>query len=161
MARQPAKVLGAVDLRRLLQAVAKTRHPVRNHFLVLLSFHAGLRACEISGLTWPMVLGPSGKLSDSLSISGGIAKGGRSRCVPISLELRAARRQLHRHQGKPNEGPAIQSERGQAMTAPLHRKLVSGNLRRSRPLWVLVALGTPNLHHAYSTAAVQDGRLFA
>ncbi|TGN62496.1 site-specific integrase [Paracoccus liaowanqingii] len=117
MPRQPAKVLEAVDLRRLLHALATTRHPVRNHVLVLLSFHAGLRACEISGLTWPMVLGPSGKLSDSLSISGGIAKGGRSRCVPISSELSTALCQLHLHQGKPHEGPVIQSERGHAMTA--------------------------------------------
>lgn len=117
MPRQPAKVLDAVDLRRLLQTVATTRHPVRNHVLVLLSFHAGLRACEISGLTWSMVLGPSGQLADTLSISGGIAKGGRSRRVPISIELRAALRRLHRDQGKPREGPVIRSERGHAMTA--------------------------------------------
>lgn len=117
MPRQPAKVLDAVDLRQLLQAVAMTRYPVRNHVLVLLSFHAGLRACEISGLTWPMVLGPSGRLADTLSISGGIAKGGRSRCVPMSTELRAALRSLHQQQCKPLEGPVICSERGHAMTA--------------------------------------------
>lgn len=117
MTRQPAKVLDAVDVRRLLQALATTRHPVRNHVLVLLSFHAGLRACEISGLTWTMVLGPSGHLADTLSISGGIAKGGRPRCVPVSTDLRAALQRLHREQKKPREGPVIRSERGRAMTA--------------------------------------------
>lgn len=63
MYKLPARVLGRAELCRLLAAVNDTRHPTRNRTMILLSFHAGLRACEIAGLTWPMVLGPSGKLT--------------------------------------------------------------------------------------------------
>ena len=117
MPRQPAKVLEGGNLRRLLKTVALTRHPARNRVIVLLSFHAGLRACEIAGLTWSMVLGPTGKLTDTLSVAGGIAKGGRSRCIPISPDLMAALRALHRLEDRPATGPVVCSERGGHMTA--------------------------------------------
>ncbi|MFG6083651.1 tyrosine-type recombinase/integrase [Paracoccus litorisediminis] len=117
MPRQPAKVLEDGDLRRLLKAIALTRHPARNRVIVLLSFHAGLRACEIAGLTWPMVLGPTGKLTNTLAVTMGIAKGGRSRCIPISPNLRDALRALHRLEGRPVDGPVVCSERRGHMTA--------------------------------------------
>lgn len=66
--RHPAKVLEPADLRRLLRHVQSTRHPQRNRALVLLSFKAGLRACEIAGLSWPMVLAGNGKLGDGLAV---------------------------------------------------------------------------------------------
>lgn len=116
MLRQPAMVLGDDDVRRLLRAITQTRHPVRNRVIVLLSFHAGLRACEIAGLTWPMVLGPSGKFSGALSLCGGITKGGKSRVVPISPVLMSALKDLHHALGRPQTGPVVHSERGGAMT---------------------------------------------
>jgi integrase/recombinase XerD len=116
MYKQPAKVIGEAELCRLLQASKDTRHPTRNRTIILLSFHAGLRACEISGLTWPMLLGPSGKLTGSLAISLGIAKGGKSRSIPASKTLMAAIRKLHRESGWPRDGPVIRSERGGRMT---------------------------------------------
>jgi integrase len=47
----------------------------------------------------------------------GITKGGRPRCIPIATDLNAALKKLHRAQGRPYDGPVIQSERGGAMTA--------------------------------------------
>jgi integrase len=116
MHKQPAKILRDGDLCRLLKAISHTRDPVRNSAIVLLSFHAGLRACEIAGLTWPMALAPSGKLSGSLSLCGGITKGGRPRTIPISKRLIVALKNLHRQSGRPENGPVIRSERGGAMT---------------------------------------------
>lgn len=116
MHKQPAKVLRQAELVRLLGAIPNTRQPDRNRVIVLLSFHAGLRACEISGLTWGMILGPTGRLTGALSLSSGITKGGRPRCIPISEDLLSALRRLHRLQGRPQDGPVIQSERGGAMT---------------------------------------------
>lgn len=117
MHKQPAKVLDGKDLRCLLQAVQFTRHPSRNRVIVLLSFYAGLRACEISGLTWPMLLGPSGRFTGNLSICMGIAKGGRSRSIPASADLLRTLRSLHREQGRPLTGPVVRSERDGPMTA--------------------------------------------
>jgi integrase len=117
MYKQPAKVLAEAELCRLVVAADHTRYPFRNRVLVLLSFHAGLRACEISGLTWPMVLSPSGKLTGSLALCLGITKGGKPRTIPTSATLADALRRLHKNEGKPSAGPVVRSERGGNMTA--------------------------------------------
>jgi integrase/recombinase XerD len=114
---QPARVLAAADVLRLLDHVTWTRHPVRNQVIVLLSFKAGLRACEIAGLSWSMVLRPDGRLSDLLFVSGAIAKNGSARQIPIHPELKAALGRLRITSGKPRDGPVIRSERGGHMTA--------------------------------------------
>jgi len=56
MKRQPARVLEPESVRLLLAHVQGQRHPIRNSIMILLSFKAGLRACEIAGLDWSMVL---------------------------------------------------------------------------------------------------------
>jgi integrase/recombinase XerD len=97
--------------------VVAKRHALRNTVLALLSFKAGLRACEIAGIEWRMVLDPGGRVADSIEIDAGIAKMGSARRIPCHRDLRAALRSLHREQGRPTHGPVCQSERGGAMTA--------------------------------------------
>ena len=104
------------DVRRLLVHVGGLRHPYRNCVIVLLSFHAGMRACEIAGLDWRMVLTSTGEIADTIVLSCGITKGGRSRCIPVSPQLQRALRRLHRSQDRPLAGPVILSERDRAMT---------------------------------------------
>lgn len=115
MSRHPAKVLAPADLCRVLAHVQSSRHPSRNRVIVLLSFQAGLRAAEIAGLTWPMVLDSRGSVSATLYVSPGIAKLGRGRCLPLHPALRTALHLHHRAAGRPSEGPVIRSERGGAM----------------------------------------------
>lgn len=117
MARQPAKVLAQADVRRLLKHVETSRWPCRNGVMVLLSFKSGLRACEIAGLTWEMVLGSNGRLSTSVSVSRHIAKRGAARRIPMHSALKAELALLHAEGGKPLSGPVIRSERGDAMRA--------------------------------------------
>ncbi len=109
---QPARVLEAADVRRVLKHVHVHRYPIRSEVLVLLSFKAGLRACEIAGLSWEMVLKPSGQLNDQIAIARTIAKNGSARRVPMNAELAAALKRLHQASGRPKQGPVIQSERG-------------------------------------------------
>ena len=45
-----AKVLDQSELKRLLRVVSTTKHDKRNRVVVLLSYLAGLRACEIAAL---------------------------------------------------------------------------------------------------------------
>ena len=85
--------------------------------MVLLSFKAGLRACEISGLAWHMLLRPDGRLAKQIIISDRIAKKGSGRRIPMNPELSASLDQLRRHQGFPRDGPVIRSERGAHLTA--------------------------------------------
>ena len=117
MSRAPAKVLEPADLRRVLKHVKTQRYPTRNTAIILLSFKAGLRACEISGLTWSMVLRSDYKVSDQLYISASIAKKGSKRFIPMQRALRAALCKLHASYGQPREGPVISSERGAHMSA--------------------------------------------
>ena len=113
----PARVLEGKDVRRVLRHVRSTRHPLRNHAMVLLSFKAGLRACEIAGLDWTMVLRADGHVDRELSIARQIAKMGSGRRIPLQADLKAALVQLHRAEGRPLEGPVIRSERKRPMTA--------------------------------------------
>ncbi len=117
MNRQPAKVLEPAEVRRVIRHVRHTRHPTRNHVMVLLSFKAGLRACEIAGLTWPMILNGAGKLGSVVHVSRHIAKQGRARRIPMHPELAAALATLHTESGRLRDGPVICSERQRHMTA--------------------------------------------
>lgn len=117
MRRLPAKVLEADAVCRVLAHVEQQRHPIRNKVIVLLSFKAGLRACEIAGLDWTMVLQTNGEVSESISVSGDIAKNNSGRNIPVNQDLALALRNLHRWMGYPSTGPVIQSERLRRMTA--------------------------------------------
>ena len=85
--------------------------------MVLLSFKAGLRACEIAGLEWPMVLGSDGRVTDQITLARGIAKKGSGRLIPMHRKLTKALRKLHDAEGEPALGALIRSERGDKMTA--------------------------------------------
>lgn len=117
MHRQPARVLLPGNVRLLLAHVGDQTYSNRNQVMILLSFKAGLRACEISGLEWPMVLTSAGRVGNQLTIARGIAKGGRGRLVPVHSELRAGLKNLHHAQGRPQSGAVIRSERGDRLTA--------------------------------------------
>lgn len=111
-----AKVLTPGELRRLRAHVRRGRHGLRNKVLVMLSFNAGLRACEIAGLDWAMVLGPSGRLGVSIFVGDHIAKNGRGRRIPLHPDLKAALEELHKRRGKPVSGPVLLSQKGGHLT---------------------------------------------
>src|SRR5713226_8677031 len=90
MAGKQARPLSEVDLRRLLRLARQTRYPERDRAIVLLSVKAGLRACEIAGLTWAMLLDANGRLAPILEVRDSISKRGRGRIVPLNSELRTA-----------------------------------------------------------------------
>ena len=117
MDRLPARVLEPGDVRRLLVHAQGQRHHLRNKVIITLSFKAGLRACEIGGLTWPMVLKTNGRISEQIRISRHIAKCGSGRNIPIHSDLKSALAEYHRSMGGPTDGPVILSERGGSMTA--------------------------------------------
>ena len=115
MAGRQAKVLAASTLRRLLSYAAKSPTPKRDRVMILLSVRAGLRACEIAGLRWSMVLDGRGRVSDNIEIRDDIAKYGSGRRLPMHGELRLALSQLRR--GVSGDGPVVLSARGGHMRA--------------------------------------------
>lgn len=79
-----AKIIPDAALNKLLDEVAGTsRLPERDFVIILLSCKAGLRACEIAGLSWADVTDVSGGLSHTIVVPSGIAKKGHARVVPM------------------------------------------------------------------------------
>lgn len=114
MAGKQAKTLSTDHIDDLLFFAERSRHPLRNRLIVLLSVKAGLRAAEIAKLTWDMVLDPSGEVGATLELQDRIAKKGGGRSVPLHADLRQALIDARGTCG--GRGPVIRSERGGPMT---------------------------------------------
>jgi integrase/recombinase XerD len=115
MAGRQAKILTANQLKQALSAASKTRYPTRDRAMLLLSTKAGLRAAEIAGLTWSMILDASGRLTDEIALADYIAKKGSGRTIPVHPLLRATLIRLRRRTG--SKGHVIKSERGERLSA--------------------------------------------
>ena len=83
-----AKLLTKQQMDAFYLSLELTRNPSRNRLIFLLSVKAGLRAKEIAGLTWGMVLSASGDLEDSISLENTASKGNSGRLIPINKQLR-------------------------------------------------------------------------
>ncbi len=90
MAGKQAKILSSDHIDDLLFFAERSRHPDRNRLIVLLSVEAGLRAAEISKLTWEMVLGAGGEIGTVLELQDHAAKKRSGRSIPLHEDLRQA-----------------------------------------------------------------------
>ena len=115
MAGKQAKILTDGNCSRMLHYVAKSRYPVRDRTMVLLSLKAGLRASEIAKLTWPMVLDSRGKIGAAIELCDVAAKRNSGRSIPLHPELKRSLVRLHK--SSDGTGAVIPSERGGEMTA--------------------------------------------
>ena len=70
MPGKQAKVVTPPMLKRMLRHVSHSSFPARDRAMILLSVKAGLRACEIAGLDWSMVLDAQGRVSGTIAGSG-------------------------------------------------------------------------------------------
>jgi integrase len=100
---------GQVDA--VLGYLAKTRHPIRNRAIFLLSLKAGLRAKEIASLTWEMITDANGEVGQAIHLQDKASKGRSGRIIPMNGDVRSALQDLKRlAQAKPNAF-VISSER--------------------------------------------------
>lgn len=100
MPGKQAKVLSPDQLTRFLDHVETLRHPARNRVIVLLSFKAGLRACEIANLRWSMITDVDGNIADAIQLTDDASKtvknasmgraSGGGRTIPLHPLLGAA-----------------------------------------------------------------------
>jgi integrase len=114
MAGKQAKTLATDHIDDLLFFAERSRHPLRNRLIVLLSVKAGLRAAEIAKLSWDMVLGASGEVGSAIELQDKIAKKRGGRSIPTHTALRQALIEARKRCN--GQGPIIRSERGGAMT---------------------------------------------
>jgi integrase len=95
--------------------VSRSSFPARDRAMILLSIKAGLRAGEIAGLDWSMVLDPQGRVSGAINVRDVIAKKRGGRRIPMHPDLRRALERLAQT-GQP-VGPIIRSYRGSHLKA--------------------------------------------
>src|SRR6516164_2829115 len=115
MAGKQAKVITPPMLKRMLRHVSRSSFPQRDRAMILLSVKAGLRACEIAGLDWSMVLDARGRVSDTIHVRDLIAKKHRGRRIPMHPDLRRVLEKLV--QKVEPVGPVIRSYRGSHLKA--------------------------------------------
>lgn len=94
-----AKILTDKQQNIVLSHLEKSRYPLRNKVIFLFSFKAGLRAKEISGITWSMVCNSDGEIGTEINLENKVSKGQYSgRVVPMHRELRSLLIESLKHQ---------------------------------------------------------------
>jgi integrase len=132
-----AKVLSKQQIESLYLSLSLTRDPERNRLIFLLSVKAGLRAKEIAGLTWGMVLDASGDLADQIALENLASKGTSGRVIPINKLLKQElQRQLEKIlikstvQGIRNQR-VVQTQRGKETSAQVIVNMFKGWYERA------------------------------
>ena len=117
-----AKTLSTKQVDLVMNYLSSTRNPIRDQLIFLLSIKSGLRAKEISSLTWSMILDSDGEVSDYINITNSASKGktgGRS--IPINKQLKTKFIEFLNHQKVKMmfdvEGRVITTQRSQSTTS--------------------------------------------
>jgi integrase/recombinase XerD len=105
MSGKQAKILSNTEVNQLLHFARRTRNPLRNRVIVLLSAKAGMRAGEIAALTWDMVLDPQSQIGSVIELRDSAAKKGSGRLIPIHLDLAKALAAWRKSSGRKASGP--------------------------------------------------------
>lgn len=112
-----AKVLSKAQVDATFQYLGDRRNGLRNQTILLLSVRAGLRAKEIAGLTWSMLLDANGEMSDHINLTNEAAKGTSGRSIPINRSLRQVLIQLWMQSDQRADAHVIQTERSPRTSA--------------------------------------------
>lgn len=114
-----AKVLSKGQIEAVLGYLGSTRYPIRNRVIFLLSVKAGLRAKEISCLTWEMLTDAEGELGGTISLTNEASKGRSGRAIPLNKDLRLALVRLKGEAEKHSRSSSyvVTSERGEKASA--------------------------------------------
>ena len=114
MPGKQAKILSTTEVKQLLHFARRTRNPLRNRVIVLLSAKAGMRAGEIAALTWDMVLDPQSQIGSVIELRDSAAKKGSGRLIRIHPDLRKALAAWRKSSA--DSTYVVRSERGGQMT---------------------------------------------
>jgi integrase/recombinase XerD len=120
-----AKTLNKAQIEMISTYLRNKRNGLRNQTIFLLSVRAGLRAKEIAGLTWEMVLTPSGKISDCIHLTNRASKGkSGGRIIPMHNSIRSNLEVLIDQLGP--EGYVIRSERSSSVAPQMIVNIFKG-----------------------------------
>ena len=83
-----ARVLSDKELKTVLNSTKLTRHESRNRLTVMLSYYAGLRACEIASLRIGDVIGSDGSAKQTILLDSWQTKGRQRQEAIVNEKLR-------------------------------------------------------------------------
>lgn len=115
MVSKKAKVLSKPEVTQVLDHIKNHRYFKRNKVMFLLSVKAGLRAQEISLLTWSMLTDASGQINGFIQLPGKLSKGKSGRTIPLNTDLKKAIIDLYQSNPSARENYVIVGERGSNM----------------------------------------------
>ena len=120
-----AKTLNKAQIEMISAYLKSKRNGLRNQTIFFLSVRAGLRAKEIAGLTWEMVLTASGEISDSIHLTNRASKGkSGGRVIPMHNSIRSNLEVLIDRLGP--GGFVIRSERSKSVAPQMIVNLFRG-----------------------------------
>ncbi len=91
MATKRAKVLDEGQLDKLLHYIKEfSQCPEMDRLIILLTFQAGLRACEAARIRVADITDVEGRPAREIFVSGAVSKGQRDRYVPMHRDIRDA-----------------------------------------------------------------------
>jgi len=108
-----AKILTKVQVDALVAYLGTRRHGLRDQTIFLLSVRAGLRAKEIAGLKWFMVMDADGAIGDVIHLTDTASKGRGGRMIPLNKQLKLHIVRLLEHE---KQKPRFDSEKGFVIT---------------------------------------------
>jgi integrase len=85
-----SKVLTEKQIELMGNYLLNKRYGLRNKVIFLLSVKSGLRAVEISMLSWSMVVNPDGEVGDTINLTNKASKGNSGRVIPLNKHLKLA-----------------------------------------------------------------------
>lgn len=97
MLGKQAKTLSTAQIKAVLLHLERSRNPIRNRLIFLLSIKAGLRAKEIAELTWRMVTDAQGEVSQEIRLENSASKGQSGGVIAMNSELRLTLAEWRRH----------------------------------------------------------------
>lgn len=112
-----AKILSKQQQLSVVSYLLQTRKPDRNLVIFLLSIKAGLRAKEISSLTWTMICDATGDIGEAILLPNSASKGKSGGVIYINEQLKDALRKLKENNSiNLLRSPVILSERDRKMS---------------------------------------------
>ncbi len=89
-----SKVLSDKQIELMTNYLSNRRNGLRNKVIFLLSVKSGLRAIEISMLTWSMIVDANGNIGETLNLTNKATKGNSGRIIPLNRHLKTSLEEL-------------------------------------------------------------------
>ena len=111
-----SKILSDKQVKTMLLHLSTTRMNTRNQLIFLLSVKSGLRAKEVSGIKWNMVVDSNGAVGNSIHLTDEVSKGKSGRIIPLNRDVKGLLVELfdiekQRHDFDINTSNVIRTER--------------------------------------------------